>query len=231
MILFYVLFFIGLSNGLKIISSKAAGLKGFYMLGVSKFIKDNYNLDDTIFYGASAGSWNSLYLSNKIPDDKLFNFMTKMDSKSFKNMYEIELAMSNYILSYYSEKDFNLQNLNTCVSIFKKCKFEKKIYNNFKSLHDTLNCCMASSHIPYITSGSLYYNYKNTPSVDGGFFENPHPNDIFPNLVISSDMWNNTSIYEYTSLIDIKKLEIQKFVNHGYEDSYRNKDTLDFLLK
>ena len=68
-----VLLFIGLSNSIKIISSKAAGLKGFYMLGVSKYIKDNYDLSDTIFYGASAGSWNSLYLSNIIPNDELFN--------------------------------------------------------------------------------------------------------------------------------------------------------------
>ena len=46
---FLIILFVGLANSLKIISSKVAGLKGFYMLGVSKFIKENYDLQNTLF--------------------------------------------------------------------------------------------------------------------------------------------------------------------------------------
>ena len=97
-----LLLIVGLGNSLKIISSKAAGLKGFYMLGVSKFIKENYDLQNTLFYGASAGSWNSLYLSNNLPNDELFTFIKSLKSKDFENMYQIELAMRNEILKKYN---------------------------------------------------------------------------------------------------------------------------------
>ena len=46
----------------KLISISPGGFKGFYMLGVCKFIKENYDLNDYIFSGASAGAWNSLLL-------------------------------------------------------------------------------------------------------------------------------------------------------------------------
>ena len=46
----------------KIISISPAGYKGFYVMGVCKYIKQNYNLDNYVFTGASAGAWNSLLL-------------------------------------------------------------------------------------------------------------------------------------------------------------------------
>ena len=229
LILFFLL--LGFCNSLKIISSKAAGLKGFYMLGVSKYIKEHYDLSDALFYGASAGSWNSLYLSNKANDDIMFDFIKKLQSSNFNNMYEIELAIYNYVLSNQINEDFDLDKLNICVSVFNKRKFTKTIYNNFIDLEDTMNCCMASSHIPYITNPSLYYTYRNMPSIDGGFFENPHPNQLYPNLIIDSNIWNNTYIKNHGFFSDIKKTPIQKFIEYGYEDSYKNKNYLDLVFK
>lgn len=39
------------------------GLRGFYTHGVCKFIRDNYKISNYTFHGASAGAWNSLYMS------------------------------------------------------------------------------------------------------------------------------------------------------------------------
>ena len=52
-------------NPSKLIISTPGGLFGFYFMGVSSFLKDNYNLTNYIFSGASAGAWNSLFLSLK----------------------------------------------------------------------------------------------------------------------------------------------------------------------
>ena len=52
-------------NDKKIINIYPAGLRGFYEMGVCIYIKEKYNIDNYVFSGASAGSWNSLYLSNK----------------------------------------------------------------------------------------------------------------------------------------------------------------------
>ena len=41
------------------------GLRGFYTHGICKFIRYNYDLSNYTYYGASAGAWNSLYMSVK----------------------------------------------------------------------------------------------------------------------------------------------------------------------
>ena len=68
----------------KVISIKSGGLKGFYMFGISKYIKENYNLNNFHFYGAIAGSWNSLYLSQKNIDNLLsFHYQFRSDSQPY----------------------------------------------------------------------------------------------------------------------------------------------------
>ena len=226
-----LLLILGLGNSLKIISSKAAGLKGFYMLGVSKFIKENYDLQNTLFYGASAGSWNSLYLSNNRPNDELFTFIKSLKSKDFENMYQIELAMRNEILKKYTENDFSLHHINICVSVFSDFRFKKQIYSGFESLEDVMNCCMASSHIPYITNKSCYYKYKNIPSIDGGFYNDPHPIQVIPDLIIESNMWGSEfDIHDISNAINIKKLNIQALIEKGYHDASQNIKILDDVL-
>jgi len=45
-----------------------------YTLGISQFIKENYNLNNINFIGASAGSWTSIYLaSDMYLSDNLIN--------------------------------------------------------------------------------------------------------------------------------------------------------------
>ena len=56
-----------------IINIYPGGLHGFYMMGICKYIKNHYNLNNCKFYGASAGSWNGLYLTYKDKEkDDLF---------------------------------------------------------------------------------------------------------------------------------------------------------------
>ena len=49
----------------KIISITPGGFKGFYTLGICHYLKDNYDLSEFLYSGASAGSWNALFLSFK----------------------------------------------------------------------------------------------------------------------------------------------------------------------
>ena len=74
----------------KIISISPGGYKGVYMLGICIYIKDNFNLDEFIFSGASAGAWNSLMLCCK--KDVTF-FKTDIVDYSIKNsktIFELE---------------------------------------------------------------------------------------------------------------------------------------------
>ena len=47
----------------KLIILTPAGMYGFYVLGVASYLKQHYDLSDYIFSGASAGAWNSLFLT------------------------------------------------------------------------------------------------------------------------------------------------------------------------
>ena len=53
------------NNKKKLITITPGGYKGFYTLGICHYIKENYNLENYYFSGASAGSWNALFLSFK----------------------------------------------------------------------------------------------------------------------------------------------------------------------
>lgn len=214
-------------NSLKIIACKPGSLQGFYMLGISKYIVDNYNLKDTTFYGASAGAWNSLFLSLKNDHNHFLQFLEDIDTKNIDTMFNIEDIIKNYILGTYLENDYDLYKINVCVTVIENYKLEKTIYNNFKYLEDVVDCCIASSHIPYITGKSPFYTYRNKACIDGGVFNTPYPKEIKPNLVIYPDMWNNTNIRNYSK---IKNLDIKKLIKYGYEDSYKNRLYLDERL-
>lgn len=212
----------------KVISIKSGGLKGFYMFGISKYIKENYNLDNFNFYGASAGSWNSLYLSQKNTDNLLFKQLISMNLHSFKNLYDIELQVGNFFKNNYKSHDFNLKNMHITVSIVKRFGLEKKIYGSFNTLEDTINCCMASSHIPYITNSTATYSYRNKGCIDGGFYPEPHPKNIKPDLIIYPEIYDNKIIDKYCQ---IDYLNIKDLINEGYNDAKKHKKELDEKLK
>lgn len=221
------LFILSISHSLKIITCNPGGLYGFYMLGVSKYIKEHYDLKDAIYYGASAGSWNSIYLSFKSDGNKFIKDVENIDVSNMKNMFSIENIIKKNLLHNYNTNDFDLHKINICVGVFKKCKIKKTIFSNFNDLEDTINCCIASSHIPYITNNNLFNLYNNQLCIDGGFFREPLPDNIEADLVLSPIMWNITNI---NYLSKIKTLNITNFINSGYEDSHKHRDELDLKL-
>jgi len=73
----------------KIISISPGGLKGFYLLGVLTYIKQNYNLENYIFTGASAGSWVSLFMSYKKSNLDLINKIFDDDLMKIKSLKKV----------------------------------------------------------------------------------------------------------------------------------------------
>ena len=219
----YVIIFLWLNvvNSLRVISLKAGGLKGFYMLGVCKYLKETTNLENTYYYGASAGAWNALYLSQKTNDNKLINYLKSLDGYNFKNLFEIENEIKTFFLGNFNDDDFNLDKINICVSVLENFKLKKRIFNNFGTLEGALDCCMASSHIPYITSSAATYTYKGKSCIDGGIFGEPHEGLMIPELTISYDMWKNKEIEKY----DLENLKISELIEIGYLDAYKNRKT------
>lgn len=221
------------SYSFKIISIKPGGLKGFYVLGICKFIKEVYPLDDCYFYGSSAGSWNAVYLSLPFDNSYYFNEIFKLKPQKIKTLYELELELKNIILNYIeiNKLEYNVSSLNKkcniCLSEFKEYKFKKIIVNDFKDCEDLLETCIASSHLPLYSNGKFFYNYKNKKIIDGGLFRKNYPKHIQPDLIISHKIFKNKEIYKFSSS---NNLDIEKLIYHGYKDAMENSDYFRTLL-
>ena len=227
----------------KLIISTPGGLFGFYFMGVSSFIKENYDLSDYVFSGASAGAWNSLFLSLNSDSQPFLDELLDIDIKNIKSIRKLEEQMKCFLLENYCEKDFDLKKLYLGVTVFDKCEFQLSIYKDFISLDDAVDCCIASSHIPFITGGPFCI-YRNKFSFDGGFSNYPYLNVLTPALIIERNIWNNEEEIEdkanvsvincnFENLFDLTKIDmsIRELYETGYNDSMKNKEILDTIFK
>ncbi len=228
----------------KLISISPGGLKGFYELGILSYIKDNYNMDKYIFSGASAGSWNALFMCYNKDTKKFVYNMLDYKLSSIKSMKALQYFLKYKLLSNYNTNDFDLRRLFIGVTTIKNLKKETKIFSDFDNLEDAINCCIASSHIPLITGG-LTNRYHDMLTFDGGFSNYPYLNFTENVLHITPDMWK-----EKNKKIPLKKLlkpfsyfnvvfelfEMNKNLNymemfdHGYQDAKTNKKILDKIF-
>lgn len=222
-------------NYKKLITLSPGGYKGFYMLGIVRFLKKNYNLSDYIFSGASAGAWNSLILSFKHDVDVFKNHIMDDVVQNAKSIADTEQILKNKILKYYQTKDFDLAKLFIGVTAIKNNEPHTIIYTQFDSLEDAIDCCIASSHIPLVT-GNMTYMYNNMLSFDGGFSKYPYFNVSKPVIHITPSIWTNPNpgmvynIHGYTTLFSKVKYNFNEICEKGYIDSYHNKEFLDKLL-
>ena len=116
-------------------------------------------------------------------------------------------------------------------------------------MDDAINCCIASSHIPYITGNNFLNKYQDINAFDGGFSKYPYLNIIKPTLHISPNIWNDndtsqdqknnaktyiekllrmsTKISDYTTLFSRNQYDFLQLYDNGYEDAKKNKAFLD----
>jgi hypothetical protein len=229
----------------KLISISPGGFKGFYMLGTSAFIKENFNLENYIFSGASAGAWNSLFMTFKRdPIEFIIEMLDEKLNNAISNI-DVEYAIKYKILNKYSEDDFDLKRLFIGVTSFENMKIKTHIFSDFDTLEDALNCCIASSHIPYITGSTFLNKYQNMNAFDGGFSKYPYLNVIKPSLHITPEIWKDDNVQktyveklltfqshvsDYTTLFSRSKYNFADLFDKGYDDAKKNKLFLDNKL-
>jgi len=227
----------------KLISISPGGLKGFYELGILSYIKDNYNMENYIFSGASAGAWNALFMCHK-NDTKMFVFNLLSDYKllQVKSINELEYYLKYKLLTKYNSNDFDLRRLFIGVTTLKNFKPVTNIFSDFTNLEDAINCCIASSHIPLITGG-ITNRYHNKYVFDGGFSKYPYLNFTENVLHITPGMWKklnnqeNQILNKFASLDIIielflitKKKNYMQLFDYGYQDAKIHKPLLDNIF-
>lgn len=199
----------------KIIKIAPEGIYGFYDFGISLFIKLNYNLTNYIFSGVSSGSWNSLFLTFNKDIKKFVDIIFDSEIREIKSLFTIQQYLKKKILLNYNNDDFDLEKLYICVLQIDNFRFKNIIYTNFLNLEDAINCCIASSNIPFVT-GKLYYKYQNKLSFDGLFLK-------YPYLYL-----NNTSVNINNNMFLVNKSkDINILFKEGFTDSLLHKEELD----
>lgn len=215
--------------GYKSISITPGGLKGFYMLGICKFLKETYDLNDYHLYGTSAGSWNALYLRlDKLDDDHFLQDIYKIKQEPKTRLYDIEQKIKNILIERIDRSAIDNLNISICIAKVGRSGVRKVIVSNFTSLDNLLECCIASSHLPILSNGNIFYKLNNMKCIDGGVFRRNYPRtDPPPLLIVSPKMFKNNKIRQFSKL---SNLNIEMMVNEGYNDAKNNKKILDDCL-
>jgi hypothetical protein len=141
------------------------------------------------------------------------------------------------MLETYTTADFDLRRLFIGVTTFDKNQYKPNttIFTGFDNLEDALNCCIASSHIPFI-SGAFTNSYNNQMTFDGGFSNYPYLNIKDSILHITPSMWKKDAkksmfvLEDYTSLFSKSKFSYIELYDNGYKDSKNNKNFLDKIF-
>jgi hypothetical protein len=227
----------------KLILLSPGGFKGFYLMGISAFIKENYILDGHIFSGASAGAWNALLMTYKHNVSDIVNVLVNDECAKIKDAYGLEKYLKKQIMANYKTEDFELEKLFIGLTIINNYRIKTQIYSDFENLEDAIDCCVGSSHIPYVT-GNLINTYHNTYTFDGGFSKYPYLKTSPPVLHITPSMWkhmyNNTlvttqnerlNISDYTTLFSRGKYNFKLLYEEGYNDAKLNRWYLDNIFQ
>jgi hypothetical protein len=227
----------------KLILLSPGGFKGFYLMGISAFIKENYILDGHIFSGASAGAWNALLMTYKHNVSDIVNVLVNDECSKIKDAYGLEKYLKKQIMANYKTDDFELEKLFIGLTIINNYRIQTQIYSDFENLEDAIDCCIGSSHIPYVT-GNLVNTYHNTYTFDGGFSKYPYLNVSRPVLHITPSMWKHISndtlvtrqnerlnISDYTTLFSRGKYNFKLLYEEGYNDAKINQWYLENIFQ
>ncbi len=218
----------------KIITISPGGLAGFYMLGIITYINENYDTSQFDILGASAGAWNTLPMVyngpiNTIVTDILVNYQHIDDQNEVTSIYQLQSNLKNLLLENYEDKHFDLERANIATTCITKTGFEQIIISDITTLEQATDCCIASSHIPFIT-GKGVPKINNKRLFDGGFDKFP-PTELEHCLNISPNMWGTDLTPHFKELLNIKNLRtFEGFYQKGYYESKNNRNILDYFL-
>lgn len=202
----------------KIIKISPGGLYGFYDMAICSIIKKNYNLDNYIFSGASAGAWNSLFMSYKNDINDLIQSIFEINV-NFNSIKHLQMNLREKILKSHKTEEFDLKKVFISVCVFDNFQFKNYIYTDFVDLSDAIDCCIASSNIPFVT-GNLIHKYRNKIVFDGGFLCNQTFLFANPNFEINHTILGRKRFF--TSLFDKSNNNIHKTYSEGIEDTESN---------
>jgi hypothetical protein len=202
-----------------------------YTLGISQFIKENYNLNNINFIGASAGSWTSIYLaSDMYLSDNLINDYSKLfeDKGVIYKWHNICPFLISEMPKYINDFSFiDKKKIKISLSQYDNKSIVNRITDDYNNINELFNLCVLSSYIPVLSG--LNIPKKNNLITFDGYFSNPNFNKNDENLlIISNEMFNRK--FAFSDVIGKNKINIKELIFLGYYDSMINKEYFDLFF-
>jgi hypothetical protein len=196
------------------------GYYGFYQLGVCHYIKNNFNYKDKSCVGISAGAWLSLFMN--LDKEYTNAFLLKL----FKNLnrttpiYKLPSIFKSSAEPFVN--NISIKNINILVTNLSEVTY--KIHNKFLSVNDIIECCTASSFVPFVTYKELFYFYNHKMVVDGGLFKKIYINEIDTDktLIIKYDMFGRFKQFKLFKCFRRPKYSSYELYLLGYKDASKN---------
>ena len=216
------------------INIDSTGLYIPYTLGSLAYIKKYGNINNYHITGISGGSFASIiyYLEDDLTDhDKLWKiFVGKDDDCNIivgKNLDKFQKSLKNNLLNRYRNiSDTIIKNapISIIVSKINNNIIQNEKINNFDNLEDLLNYCICSSYIPFISGGTLTYNYKNTDYFDGCILKDDShflcKDKCDYNIYIHKKIWNRK--FNFLNYFYLNKNISKNLFEYGWNDTKKN---------
>lgn len=233
-----------------VITISPSGLKGYYLLGISAFLKDNYDLSKYVFSGASSGAWISLIMAYRGQNNTqiIADVLEASQSSRRRSIRELGKSLRDMFLTKYKTADFDMHRVHIGITEIKPEEIaageyqvvaNTKIYTNFATLDDAISCCIASSHVPFVMGSQIFRKYDNIDTIDGGFSVHPYLKKhaklhIYPFIWYSRPvqlvevLWNRFMLF--LDLFRIHTLNLSGFYQEGYNDAAKNRARFDTIF-
>ena len=213
------------------ISFGPTGANFSYQLGISKYIQNNFNLNNFKFAAVSGGTHSAMCLGLNIDVDKFFykfTMNTFNKNSEFNEIFEIarKSARDKLLTDKYLDNINDILNNKVYIGLTKIYPYlHSESINVYSNFDDMFDCVLASQCIPYITCKLPYFTFRNEIYIDG-FLSNMNFMPVKANWYYINifDFKDKVSYYEYlfSGIYNLKNLCNQDFHYNQYIQGFND---------
>ena len=200
------------------------GFTGYHGVGMGHFINNYMNIENIKgIIGASCGALCAVYIACNVP---LFIWhetsqILRKEVRRGKSLTEAIYIASDYALPQSAHELCNRYNVEIVATKVTWFGFQKKIFSNFTTREEVLQCLCASTCLPYLINWKFPYSVKigNDYYIDGGIVDNVpiKKNCPYDQVVVKSYNLIYPLLYRFTT----NDKNIHRLMIQGAEDLHR----------
>jgi len=226
--------FVNIVNAFTSINIYGTGLFLPYSMGVIGYIKNNIEIGDYKITGISGGAWCSLlYTQEKdLSDhDKIWSYTLGNNVTTLKiqsDMRKFQKNVETNLKERYKNKEpINLDKISIISTKIEDVLFKMKSVEikDFTDINDTIDFCLCSSYLPYLSGKTFSKKYKGHHYIDGDIKYNYcKDNEEINKIIIHRQMWDRK--FKSDNCLYIDKDKSRELFKQGWEDTHMNKDKI-----